>query len=98
MGKVSWRKLAGWLAALARSWRSRPQRQLRLCENLSLGERRFLSVVEFERQRFLVGGTGSALAMLAALPNAADDSPDQANADPPTWILRNGCLTREVRR
>ncbi|MBZ5574128.1 MAG: flagellar biosynthetic protein FliO [Acidobacteriia bacterium] len=68
-----WEKLARWLAAWGQSWRSRPHRQLRLCENLSLGERRFLSVIEVGRQKFLVGGSGNSLVMLSRLPGAADE-------------------------
>jgi flagellar biogenesis protein FliO len=34
---------------------------------LPLGERRFVAVVEFERSRFLVGGTTSSLVLLARL-------------------------------
>ena len=51
-------------------WRRRPARQLRLCETLSLGERRFVAVVQFEQQRFLLGGTGNSIALLACLPAA----------------------------
>jgi len=68
-----WKRLARWLVALGRSWCRRPHRQLRLCENLSLGERRFLSVIEVGRQKFLVGGTGNSLVMLATLPGAGDE-------------------------
>lgn len=54
---------------LQRVWQ-RPRRALRLCETLSLGERRFLALVECENQRFLVGGTTSSVALLAELPAA----------------------------
>jgi flagellar biogenesis protein FliO len=63
-----------WVAALKsiwqRTWRAaktRKTRRLRVCETLSLGERRFLAVIEFDRQEFLVGGTGSSLELLARL-------------------------------
>jgi flagellar biogenesis protein FliO len=46
--------------------RRRPRR-LRLCESLPLGERRFVAVVEFDRARFLVGGTPSSLVLLSRL-------------------------------
>lgn len=60
------------LAYLVRGLRDMPQamvgrrreKRLRLRETLSLGERRFLAVVEFDQQEFLVGGTGSSLALL----------------------------------
>ena len=66
---------ARWLSALLRGWRVRPARQLRLCETLALGERRFLAVVQFEQQRFLIGGTGSSVALLAQLPAREDTEP-----------------------
>src|SRR5271157_739402 len=50
-----------------RAVKSRKTRRLRVCETLSLGERRFLAVIEFDRQEFLVGGTGSSLELLARL-------------------------------
>jgi flagellar biogenesis protein FliO len=43
----------------------RREKRLRLRETLSLGEKRFLAVVQFDQQEFLVGGTGSSLALLA---------------------------------
>jgi len=62
------------LWGLARAWWQRvlrlgrrPPRRLRLCENLPLGERRFVAVVEFEQSRFLVGGTPASLVLLARL-------------------------------
>ena len=61
-------------ATLKRIWqwgrsavRSRKPRRLRVCETLSLGERRFVAVIEFDRQEFLVGGTGTSLELLARL-------------------------------
>ena len=54
--------------------RCRPARRLRLSETLSLGEKRFLAVVEFQHQEFLVGGTGNSIALLARLDA---DTPNQ---------------------
>ena len=45
----------------------RPEKRLRLCESLPLGERRFVAVVEFEAERFLVGGTPSSMVLLSRL-------------------------------
>ena len=45
----------------------RSARRLRLSETLSLGEKRFLAVVQFQHQEFLVGGTGNSIALLAKL-------------------------------
>ena len=60
--------------ALKHFWRwvrgavkSRRVRRLRVCETISLGDRRFVAVIEFDRQEFLVGGSGNSLALLARL-------------------------------
>ncbi len=38
-------------------------------ETAALGERRFVSVIQFERQRFLVGSSASTVTLLAQLPD-----------------------------
>jgi flagellar biogenesis protein FliO len=58
---LRWLKLGG--------WRSHSSRQLRLLETLALGERRFVAVIEFEQEKFLIGGSGNSVAMLATLPS-----------------------------
>jgi len=45
-------------------------RRLRLCESLPLGEHRFVAVVEFDGESFLVGGTSASLVLLARLGRA----------------------------
>jgi flagellar biogenesis protein FliO len=45
----------------------RPPKGLRLCESLSLGERRFVAVIAYRRSRFLLGGTSGSLVLLANL-------------------------------
>jgi flagellar biogenesis protein FliO len=54
------------------------RRKMRLCETLWLGDRRFLALVIVEQQKFLVGGAGNSVALLAQLP----PSPDNATEDP----------------
>jgi len=49
----------------------RRENQLRLCETLSLGDRRFLAVVLVEQQKYLVGGAPNSVALLAKLPSKA---------------------------
>ena len=58
--------------------RRRSAHRLRLSETLSLGEKRFLAVVQFQQQEFLVGGTGNSIALLAKL--SGPDGPDRHDA------------------
>jgi flagellar biogenesis protein FliO len=80
-GGSRWARLWRWLTFVRVGWGSRPQRQLRLCETLGLGERRFLAVVEFEQQRFLIAGTASSVALLAELP-APPERQDAMTGEP----------------
>jgi len=50
----------------------RTPRRLRLCESLTLGEKRFVAVIEFETQRFLVGGGAGSVNLLAQLGESPD--------------------------
>ncbi len=76
------RAMPGMLAFLQRLLRlaERPPRRLRLCESLGLGERRFVAVIEFERRRFLVGGTAQSLVLLARLDEVERDEAEPAAA------------------
>jgi flagellar biogenesis protein FliO len=59
---------------------ARKVRRLRVCETLPLGERRFLAIIEFDRQEFLVGGSGNSLELLARVHEGmvvAEPSPPQ---------------------
>jgi len=85
----------GALRRLLQCWPARPPRQLRLCESLALGERRFLSLVELGEQKFLVGGSGGSLAMLATLP-APGSRAGAPEEEPPTWKFAEGALVRCV--
>lgn len=66
-------------AALRQRWRAwfanRPPRDLRLCESLTLGDKRFVAVVGVGGRRYLVGGTASSLTLLSELP-AANPAPN----------------------
>jgi flagellar biogenesis protein FliO len=60
----------------------RTPKRLRLCESLPLGERRFVAVVEFEQNRFLLGGTPSSLVLLSRLEDAGDKKEDDSEEQP----------------
>ena len=69
---------ASWFSQI---WQALPRlrvrkatRRLRLCESLSLGEKRLLAVVEYEQQRFLVGGGAQSVNLLARLDESRDFS------------------------
>ena len=54
-------------AALGTVSIQRRERRLRLCESLSLGEKRLIALVECEDQRFLVAATAENICLLQAL-------------------------------
>jgi len=75
-------KTGDWAQALLlRSWSAfkwmmqrvkvQPTRKnLRVCENVSLGEKRFVAVVQVDNERFLIGGSPSSVALLTRLQEA----------------------------
>jgi flagellar biogenesis protein FliO len=85
-----------WLSSRARPWGACRQRQLRLCENLPLGERRFLSLVECGRQKFLLGGCVNSLVVLAELPSEATTTPTKDSEDVPTYKFAGRELIKDV--
>ena len=56
------------------------RRALRLCETLSLGEKRLVAVVEFDNQRFLLAATQQNITLLQSLGPAKDEE------NPPKYI------------
>jgi flagellar biogenesis protein FliO len=89
-------RIRHWLSTGRRPWGARRQRQLRLCENLALGERRFLSVVECGQQKFLLGGSANSLVVLAELASHATAAPTKDVEDVPTYKVVGGALTKDV--
>lgn len=61
-----------WWNALPTLRVRRTSRQLRLCESLSLGEKRVVAVIQYQGQRFLVGAGAQSVNLLSRL----DSSPD----------------------
>lgn len=62
-------------AALAGVRIQRRQRRLRLCETLSLGDKRLIALVEYENHRFLVAATPQRISLLQSLGPATDENP-----------------------
>jgi len=64
--KVLWRSPI-WTAIVHRVGRQR--KTLAVRETVALGDRRFVSVIQFERQRFLIGSSPSSITLLARVPD-----------------------------
>jgi hypothetical protein len=70
--ELRWRTILHWLTGAwnysRRQLVSRQSRKrLRVCESVSLGEKRFVAVIEVDGEQFLVGGAASSVATLARL-------------------------------
>jgi len=64
-----------WTSLVRRTGRKR--KTLSVCETIALGDRRFVSVIQFERHRFLIGSSPSSITLLSRLP---DESNGEATA------------------
>lgn len=68
-----WRRallLRGWNAIKWIKERVRVQqarKNLRVCENISLGDKRFVAVVQVDGERFLIGGSSNSVSLLTRL-------------------------------
>lgn len=65
---ILWARLLSWCRVRAGNY----PRRLRVRESLSLGEKRFVAVVEFESQQFLIGGGAGSVNLLARLGESDD--------------------------
>jgi Flagellar biosynthesis protein, FliO len=79
VSQTIWNRVGGFLRGCLAAMPRRAEKRLKLCETLSLGERRFVAVVRYREQQFLVGGTGQSIALLAHLPPAERD--ERENSD-----------------
>lgn len=51
---------------------ARAERKLKLVETVSLGDKRFVAVLQFEGERFLVSGAAGSVSLLARLGSAGE--------------------------
>ena len=56
----------------------RRERRLHLCEMLSLGEKRFIAVVEYGQEKFLLAGTPQNISLLKRLDRNGCEAANQA--------------------
>jgi flagellar biogenesis protein FliO len=54
-----------WIVLRAKAQHAR--KNLRVCETVSLGEKRFVAIVQVDEERFLIGGSSSAVSLLTRL-------------------------------
>jgi flagellar biogenesis protein FliO len=59
----------------------RQERRLRLCEMLSLGEKRFIAVVEYGQEKFLVAGTPQTISLLRKFDGNCEGVADSRRAE-----------------
>jgi flagellar biogenesis protein FliO len=63
--------LAGIWSAFLRMLRrvtvKQARKNLKVCENVSLGEKRFVAVIQIDDERFLIGGSSSSVSLLTRL-------------------------------
>lgn len=67
-------QIVNWLRRHGSELMRRPNsRRLRLVETVSLGEKRFISIVQVDGEQFLLGGSASAVTVLAKLESSRRD-------------------------
>ena len=60
----------------------RRERRLRLCEMLALGDKRFVAVVEYGQEKFLLAGTPQNISLLQHLPRDGKETNEAQGAEP----------------
>jgi len=66
------RKISSGVVWAAKNVRVQPARKtLRVCESVSMGERRFVAVIQVDKQRFLIGGGTGSVSLLSRLPESS---------------------------
>ncbi len=65
------------------------ENSLKLLETLGMGERRSISVVEFEGQRYMVGNTSQQITLLAALPGRSYLSDELTESSQPFQFTKS---------
>jgi flagellar biogenesis protein FliO len=67
------RKLSSGVVWAVKNVRVQPARKtLRVCESVSMGERRFVAVIQVDNQRFLIGGGTGSVSLLSRLAESSN--------------------------
>lgn len=67
-----------WIGQRAQAQQAR--KNLRVCENVSLGEKRFVAIVQVDDERFLIGGSSGSVSLLTRLQEAKTFAADLERA------------------
>lgn len=62
---------------VSRAFAKRRGRRLHLCEMLSLGEKRFVAVIEYGQEKFLLSGTAQNISLLQRLDPGGESDPEE---------------------
>ncbi len=74
------------------------ERNLKLVETLSIGEKRSVAVIEFDNQRYIVGNTPNQITLLAALPAKVAPAEEARPASTPPFELSKTRITSDTFR
>ena len=63
----------------------RQEPSLRVCESVSLGERRFVVIVQYEQRRFLIGSTSQCISLLERLEDRKIPQQNETTSETLDW-------------
>ena len=66
-GQICWQDLGTPSVELQRVTVKQARKNLKVCENVSLGEKRFVAVIQVDEERFLIGGSSGSVSLLTRL-------------------------------
>ncbi len=78
--------------------RQASERNLKLIETLTIGEKRSVAVIEFDSQRFIIGNTPNQITLLATLPGKVAPAEAPRPANTPSFQLSKAKVTSDTFR
>jgi hypothetical protein len=78
IGRSAWGTLQKLLSQLRSRCVQRPIKKLRVSESVSLGEKRFVAILQVENRKYLIGGGAANVALLTQLEDAASGTPQKS--------------------
>jgi hypothetical protein len=78
IGESAWRTLQKILSQLRRRCVQRSMKKLRVSESVSLGEKRFVAILQVENRKYLIGGGAANVALLTQLEDTSSGTPQRS--------------------